>query len=71
MASGCARARASSAPPADGAKLAGARGDASGWRRFRRSDSPNYDLLCWFVDEVLPLIEQQLRLRDATDCRRV
>jgi glycosyltransferase involved in cell wall biosynthesis len=23
-------------------------------------DSPNYDSLCWFVDEVLPLIEQQL-----------
>ena len=24
------------------------------------TDSPNYDSLCWFVDEVLPLVEQQL-----------
>ena len=24
-------------------------------------DSPNYDSLCWFVDEVLPLVEQALR----------
>ena len=24
-------------------------------------DSPNYDSLCWFVDEVLPLIECELR----------
>jgi O-antigen biosynthesis protein len=23
-------------------------------------DSPNYDGLCWFVDEVLPLVEQEL-----------
>ena len=23
-------------------------------------DSPNYDSLCWFVDEVLPLIENSL-----------
>ena len=23
-------------------------------------DSPNYDSLCWFVDAVLPLVEQQL-----------
>jgi len=27
---------------------------------FPAMDSPNYDSLCWFVDEVLPLIEQQL-----------
>jgi glycosyltransferase involved in cell wall biosynthesis len=26
-------------------------------------DSPNYDSLCWFVDEVLPLIEQTLGWR--------
>ena len=25
------------------------------------TDSPNYDSLCWFVDEVLPLIERDLR----------
>jgi len=24
-------------------------------------DSPNFDSLCWFVDEVLPLVEQELR----------
>lgn len=24
-------------------------------------DAPNYDSLCWFVDEVLPLVEQELR----------
>ena len=23
-------------------------------------DAPNYDSLCWFVDEVLPLVEQEL-----------
>jgi GT2 family glycosyltransferase/glycosyltransferase involved in cell wall biosynthesis len=27
---------------------------------IHRMDSPNYDGLCWFVDEVLPLIEQDL-----------
>ncbi len=27
---------------------------------FPAMDSPYYDSLCWFVDEVLPLIEQQL-----------
>lgn len=27
---------------------------------FPAMDSPNYDSLCWFVDEVLPLIEQEL-----------
>ncbi len=27
---------------------------------IHREDSPNYDGLCWFVDEVLPLIEQEL-----------
>jgi hypothetical protein len=26
-------------------------------------DSPNYDSLCWFVDEVLPLIGRELRWR--------
>jgi O-antigen biosynthesis protein len=25
-----------------------------------RMDSPNYDSLCWFVDEILPLLEQEL-----------
>jgi glycosyltransferase involved in cell wall biosynthesis len=24
-------------------------------------DTPNYDSLCWFVDEVLPLVERELR----------
>ena len=24
-------------------------------------DAPNYDSLCWFVDEVLPLVERELR----------
>jgi glycosyltransferase involved in cell wall biosynthesis len=28
---------------------------------IHRMDSPNYDSLCWCVDEVLPLIEQNLR----------
>ncbi|HEY2401191.1 MAG TPA: glycosyltransferase, partial [Steroidobacteraceae bacterium] len=27
---------------------------------FAAPDSPNYDSLCWFVDEVLPLVEQEL-----------
>ena len=27
---------------------------------FAAPDSPNYDSLCWFVDEVLPLVEQAL-----------
>jgi glycosyltransferase involved in cell wall biosynthesis len=27
---------------------------------IHRMDSPNYDSLCWFVDEVLPLIEREL-----------
>jgi glycosyltransferase involved in cell wall biosynthesis len=27
---------------------------------IHRTDSPNYDSLCWFVDEVLPLVEQLL-----------
>jgi glycosyltransferase involved in cell wall biosynthesis len=27
---------------------------------FAAPDSPNYDGLCWFVDEVLPLVEQEL-----------
>lgn len=27
---------------------------------FAAPDSPNYDGLCWFVDEVLPLIEKEL-----------
>ncbi len=27
---------------------------------FAAPDSPNYDGLCWFVDEVLPLIEREL-----------
>jgi GT2 family glycosyltransferase/glycosyltransferase involved in cell wall biosynthesis len=27
---------------------------------IHRMDSPNYDGLCWFIDEVLPLIEQDL-----------
>jgi O-antigen biosynthesis protein len=27
---------------------------------IHRMDSPNYDSLCWFIDEVLPLIEQEL-----------
>ena len=27
---------------------------------FAAPDSPNFDGLCWFVDEVLPLIEQEL-----------
>jgi GT2 family glycosyltransferase len=27
---------------------------------IHETNSPNYDGLCWFVDEVLPLIEQQL-----------
>jgi O-antigen biosynthesis protein len=28
---------------------------------MHQPDSPNYDSLCWFVDEVLPLIERELR----------
>jgi len=28
---------------------------------MHQPDSPNYDGLCWFVDEVLPLIERELR----------
>lgn len=28
---------------------------------IHRMDSPNYDSLCWFVDEVLPRLEQSLR----------
>jgi glycosyltransferase involved in cell wall biosynthesis len=28
---------------------------------FHEMDSPNYDGLCWFVDQVLPLIEPVLR----------
>jgi GT2 family glycosyltransferase len=27
---------------------------------MHRMDSPNYDSLCWFIDEVLPLVEQDL-----------
>jgi GT2 family glycosyltransferase/glycosyltransferase involved in cell wall biosynthesis len=27
---------------------------------MHRMDSPNYDSLCWFVDEVLPIVEQNL-----------
>ena len=27
---------------------------------IHRMDSPNYDSLCWFVDEVLPLVEKSL-----------
>jgi glycosyltransferase involved in cell wall biosynthesis len=27
---------------------------------IHRMDSPNYDGLCWFIDEVLPLIEREL-----------
>jgi hypothetical protein len=27
---------------------------------IHRMDSPNYDSLCWFIDAVLPLIEQEL-----------
>ncbi len=27
---------------------------------IHREDSPNFDSLCWFVDEVLPLVEQEL-----------
>jgi glycosyltransferase involved in cell wall biosynthesis len=27
---------------------------------IHRMDSPNYDSLCWFVDEVLPLVEAEL-----------
>ena len=27
---------------------------------IHRMDSPNYDSLCWFVDEVLPLIQREL-----------
>jgi O-antigen biosynthesis protein len=27
---------------------------------MHQPDSPNYDSLCWFVDEVLPLIEREL-----------
>lgn len=27
---------------------------------MHRMDSPNYDSLCWFVDEVLPLVEKEL-----------
>jgi GT2 family glycosyltransferase/glycosyltransferase involved in cell wall biosynthesis len=27
---------------------------------MHRMDSPNYDSLCWFVDEVLPIVEQTL-----------
>lgn len=27
---------------------------------IHRMDSPNYESLCWFVDEVMPLIEQEL-----------
>jgi O-antigen biosynthesis protein len=27
---------------------------------FAAPDSPNYDGLCWFLDEVLPLVEQEL-----------
>jgi glycosyltransferase involved in cell wall biosynthesis len=27
---------------------------------IHRMDSPNYDSLCWFIDEVLPLVEQEL-----------
>ena len=27
---------------------------------IHKMDSPNYDSLCWFVDEVLPLVEQSL-----------
>jgi glycosyltransferase involved in cell wall biosynthesis len=27
---------------------------------MHRMDSPNYDSLCWFIDEVLPLIERDL-----------
>jgi glycosyltransferase involved in cell wall biosynthesis len=27
---------------------------------MHRMDSPNYDSLCWFVDEVLPIVEQSL-----------
>jgi GT2 family glycosyltransferase len=30
---------------------------------IHRMDSPNYDSLCWFVDEVLPLIETELGWR--------
>jgi glycosyltransferase involved in cell wall biosynthesis len=27
---------------------------------IHRMDSPNYDSLCWFIDEVLPLVEREL-----------
>jgi glycosyltransferase involved in cell wall biosynthesis len=27
---------------------------------IHRMDSPNYDSLCWFIDEILPLIEREL-----------
>jgi O-antigen biosynthesis protein len=27
---------------------------------IHRMDSPNYDSLCWFIEEVMPLIEQEL-----------
>jgi len=30
---------------------------------IHRVDSPNYDSLCWFVDQVLPLIERVLTAR--------
>ncbi len=28
---------------------------------IHRMDSPNYDSLCWFVDSVMPIVEQELR----------
>ncbi|HBK07404.1 MAG TPA: glycosyl transferase family 2 [Acetobacteraceae bacterium] len=30
---------------------------------IHRMDSPNYDGLCWFIDEVLPLVDKQLGWR--------
>ena len=29
--------------------------------------SPNFDSLCWFIDEVLPLIEDESRIGDPID----
>jgi GT2 family glycosyltransferase len=30
---------------------------------FHRMDSPNYDSLCWMIDEILPLVERELGWR--------
>ena len=38
---------------------------------IHRMDSPNYDSLCWFVDEVLPLIERELAWEPSLTVSRI